>query len=168
MYLLGADEISESIVPSDCFVVYQGHHGDKGAAFADVILPGAAYTEKTGTFVNTEGRTQATRTAVPPPNGAREDWKIIRALSEVLGKTLPYDDINQLRVRMRQISPTLVSSSSLNPVSEPIANLGLDLLSNYPDNASKEGSAYDLAIKDFYLTNSISRSSSTMAKCSQV
>jgi NADH dehydrogenase (ubiquinone) Fe-S protein 1 len=164
--LLGADEINESTVPKNCFVVYQGHHGDQGAAFADVILPGTAYTEKSGTFINTEGRTQSTRAAVPPPNGAREDWQIIRALSEVLGKPLPYDDIDQLRTRMRQVSPTLVSTNVLNPVSQPLFSLGLDFLSNYPE--SKDSSEYQLAIKDFYLTNSISRASSTMAKCSQV
>lgn len=164
--MLGADAINDSAVPKDCFVVYQGHHGDQGAALADVILPGTAYTEKSGTFINTEGRTQSTRAAVPPPSGAREDWQIIRALSEVVGKTLPYDDIDQLRTRMRQVSPTLVSTNILNSVSQPISALGLDLLSKYPE--SKESSEYQLAIKDFYLTNPISRASSTMAKCSQV
>ncbi len=85
--MLGADEnaISRSDLPSDAFVVYQGHHGDVGAEIADVVLPGAAYTEKSATYVNTEGRAQQTQFVVAPPGKAREDWKIIRALSQVNG-----------------------------------------------------------------------------------
>lgn len=85
LFLLGAElsNVQRQQLPSDCIVIYQGHHGDHGSAMADVILPGVAYTEKTSTFVNTEGRTQMTRSAVTPPGLAREDWKIIRALSEV-------------------------------------------------------------------------------------
>ena len=84
------------------FVVYQGHHGDAGAQRADVILPGAAYTEKSGTYVNTEGRVQRGFRAVYPPGDAREDWAILRAFSAVIGKTLPYDTIEALRARMEQ------------------------------------------------------------------
>ena len=93
LYLLGADEgvIKRSDLSEECCVVYQGHHGDKGVYLAVIILPGAAYTEKTATYVNTEGRSQQTKVAVTPPGMAREDWKIIRALSEISGYTLPYD-----------------------------------------------------------------------------
>lgn len=84
LYLLDADEecISRADLPTDCFVVYQGHHGDKGADIADVVLPGSAYTEKQATYVNTEGRAQQTFLAITAPGVGREDWKIIRALSE--------------------------------------------------------------------------------------
>lgn len=87
MFLLGADGgvVKRDQLPKDCFVVYIGHHGDAGATMADAVLPGAAYTEKQATYVNTEGRAQQTLVAVTPPGLAREDWKILRALSEVLG-----------------------------------------------------------------------------------
>lgn len=90
LYLLGADEgaVTRENLPNDCVVVYQGHHGDHGASIADVVLPGGAYTEKQGTYVNTEGRAQRTSPAVVPPGLAREDWKIIRALSEVSSSDL--------------------------------------------------------------------------------
>ncbi len=86
LYILDADEgaLARSDLDKNAFVIYQGHHGDRGAEMADVILPGAAYTEKTATYINTEGRAQQTRIAVSPPVNAREDWKIIRALSEVI------------------------------------------------------------------------------------
>lgn len=107
MYLLDADEgaITRNELDKDAFVIYQGHHGDKGAEMADVILPGAAYTEKDATYINTEGRAQLTRLAVSAPANAREDWKIIRALSEIVGVPLPYNDIKSVRDRLSQISP---------------------------------------------------------------
>lgn len=110
MFLLGADSgaISKESIPKDCFVVYMGHHGDVGATLAHAILPGAAYTEKQGTYVNTEGRAQQTLAAITPPGLAREDWKIIRALSEVVGNALPYDNLDELRDRMEDIAPHLV------------------------------------------------------------
>jgi NADH dehydrogenase (ubiquinone) Fe-S protein 1 len=163
---LGADEVGAADIPKDAFVVYQGHHGDHGAYYADVILPGAAYTEKTATYVNTEGRAQTTRAAVSPPPGAREDWKIIRALSEVVGKPLPYDEVDQLRGRMAQVSPTLVELDIIESTPSPIAQAGLDAFAKSSKSLTNE--PFSLGIKDFYLTNSISRASSTMAKCSQV
>uniref|UniRef100_A0A6P4FST2 NADH-ubiquinone oxidoreductase 75 kDa subunit, mitochondrial-like n=1 Tax=Drosophila rhopaloa TaxID=1041015 RepID=A0A6P4FST2_DRORH len=96
LWLLGADEFSVNAISPETFVIYQGHHGDAGAARADVILPGSAYTEKSGTWVNTEGRIQRSFQAVFPPGEAKEDWKIIRAASEVLGAKLPYDTIEAL------------------------------------------------------------------------
>lgn len=89
------------------FKLLLGHHGDQGANIADAILPGAAYTEKQATYVNTEGRAQQTLVAVSPPGRAREDWKIIRALSEIVGAKLPYDNLNQIRDRLDEIAPHL-------------------------------------------------------------
>lgn len=86
-----------------------GHHGDAGAAIADLILPGAAYTEKQATYVNTEGRAQQTLLAVNPPGLAREDWKVLRAVSEVVGAPLPYDNLDEIRARINQISPHLTN-----------------------------------------------------------
>merc|ERR1719383_404171 len=109
LWLLGADAgaLSREDLPEDCYVIYQGHHGDSGAAMADCILPGAAYTEKQGTYVNTEGRAQQTFPALAPPGMARVDWKIIRVVSEVIGETLPYDTIQQIRGRLAEVSPNL-------------------------------------------------------------
>src|SRR5262249_50981789 len=113
-YILGADEIAGSHFGS-AFVIYQGHHGDAGAHRADVILPGAAYTEKNATYVNTEGRVQQTALAASPPGDAREDWTIIRALSEALGKRLSYDNIGQLRRRLFEISPRFQRLDAVEP-----------------------------------------------------
>ena len=102
------------------FVIYLGHQGDAGAHRADVILPGAAYTEKNATYVNTEGRAQMARVAVFPPGDAREDWKIIRALAETLGKTLPYDSLGQVRRRLAEAAPAFRAIDSVTPA-EPVA-----------------------------------------------
>ena len=106
LFLLGADEIDCAAL-GDAFVIYQGHHGDRGAARADVVLPGAAYTEKNATYVNTEGRPQRARLAVFPPGDAKEDWKILRALSQALGRTVPLDSLAEVRARMIEIAPQL-------------------------------------------------------------
>lgn len=115
LFLLGADSgaLTKENIPKDCFVIYLGHHGDHGASLAHAILPGAAYTEKQATYVNTEGRAQQTLVAVTPPGLAREDWKIIRALSEVVGAKLPYDTLDELRNRMEDIAPHLVRYGNL-------------------------------------------------------
>jgi NADH dehydrogenase (ubiquinone) Fe-S protein 1 len=162
LYLLGADEISKSVVPQNAFVVYQGHHGDAGAQLADVILPGAAYTEKTAIYVNTEGRPQQTTAAVAPPENAREDWKIIRALSEFMNLTLPYDSFVDIRYRVKQIAPHLVELGAIQD-----GFLEENALEMLPcdEQASLNGS-FNLPIKDYYLTDVISRNSPTMAKCS--
>ncbi|KAJ3213341.1 NADH dehydrogenase (ubiquinone) 78K chain precursor, 5-prime end [Dinochytrium kinnereticum] len=163
VYLLNADEVSGSDLPKDAFVVYQGHHGDNGAYFADVILPGAAYTEKSATYVNTEGRAQVTRAAVAPPGAAREDWKIVRAIAEVSGVSLPYEEISELRFRMGEISPSLLSYDGVEPSS--FNEFGVDNL--VAGNLRVEPTPFNLVIQDFYMTDPISRASSTMAKCSQ-
>ncbi|XP_076094423.1 NADH-ubiquinone oxidoreductase 75 kDa subunit, mitochondrial-like isoform X1 [Mytilus galloprovincialis] len=168
LYLLGADNgtITREDIPKDCFVIYQGHHGDKGAAMADVILPGAAYTEKEGTYVNTEGRAQEARLAVSPPGLARSDWKIIRALSEVIGVTLPYDKLEEIRSRLTEVSPNLTQYEKVEEAnyfnqSQQLANLLKASLDSKPLTVNQ------VQLKDFYMTDSISRASQTMAKCVQ-
>lgn len=155
IWLLGADEITANDIPSGAFVVYQGHHGDRGAQFADVILPGAAYTEKNGTYLNTEGRVQMTRAATSLPGAARDDWKIIRAASEYLGTPLPYDDIEQLRDRMEEISPVLRRYDLVEGTS--LATLGKVQLVDQNKGAKPTGKAFTKVIEDFYFTDAISR-----------
>jgi len=167
LYLLNADDLNSSNIPQDAFVVYQGHHGDNGASYANVVLPGAAYTEKSGTYVNTEGRTQVTRAAVAPPGAAREDWKIIRAISEVIGKTLPYDHLIELRERLAEISPSFASYDMVEL--KGFSKIGLAQLLENKDNESSKTSnqkLFTVPIQDYYFTDPISRASRTMAKCS--
>ncbi|KAG6873842.1 hypothetical protein C0995_010454 [Termitomyces sp. Mi166 len=170
IYLLNADDLPSSSIPPSAFVVYQGHHGDAGAALADVVLPGAAYTEKAGTWVNTEGRAQVGRAAVPPPGAAREDWKVIRALSEVLGIPLPYDDILDVRDRLWELAPSLVRYDVTECVSPEVALLGLDGLSKKRKGevGKKIGEAvFRKPIDNFYQTDVVSRASKTMAECTR-
>jgi NADH-quinone oxidoreductase subunit G len=157
LYLLGADEIDTRDL-GQVFVVYQGHHGDRGAANADVVLPGAAYTEKDGTYVNTEGRVQLARRAVFPPGEAREDWKIVRALSAAVGRRLPFDALRDLRRQMWEKHPVLAETEVATRAAwgtfgeaGPVADLPFE----YP-------------IDDFYRTDPISRASLTMAQCSEL
>ncbi|MCJ1276092.1 NADH dehydrogenase (ubiquinone) 78K chain precursor, 5-prime end [Puttea exsequens] len=164
IWLLGADEIQESEIPQGAFVVYQGHHGDKGAQLADIILPGAAYTEKNVTYVNTEGRVQMTRAATSMPGAARDDWKILRAASEYLGAPLPYDDIEALRDRMEEICPTLRRYDIVEGTGIP--QLSKVQLVDQNKGSKPSGELLKNPIKDFFLTDSISRSSPTMARCS--
>jgi len=154
VYLLGADEIDMAPL-KNAFVVYQGHHGDAGAAQADVVLPGAAYTEKPGTYVNTEGRVQRAFRAAFPPGDAREDWAIIRALSERLGKPLAYDSLEQLRARLVAVAPTFGDLDA-----RPQAAWG-----DFGAAGDMEVQPFAPAINDFYLTNAVSRASETMHSC---
>jgi NADH-quinone oxidoreductase subunit G len=158
LFLLGADEI-ELPPQGPCFVVYQGSHGDSGAHRADVILPGAAFTEKAITYVNTEGRPQMARRATFPPGEAREDWAILRALSEALGATQPWNSLAELRRAMYEKAPHL---ARLDQVAKADAS-GLEALAG---GGAMSGQAFASPIKDFYLTNPIARASRTMAECS--
>ncbi len=154
VYLLGADEIDMDRL-GNAFVIYQGHHGDKGAHRADVILPGAAYTEKDGIYVNTEGRPQLAKQATFPPGEAREDWKIIRALSETVGKTLPYDTLTQLRARLIEACPVIGAMGRLTKAEwKPFGHAGQVAVQ-----------PFEPVIANFYMTDPISRVSPTMAKC---
>ncbi|KAJ3510326.1 hypothetical protein NLJ89_g4741 [Agrocybe chaxingu] len=167
IYLLNADEVDPKSIPQDAFVVYQGHHGDLGAQLADVCLPAAAYTEKSTTWVNTEGRAQMGRAAVPPPGAAREDWKIVRALSEVVGSPLPYDDVLELRDRLWEISPTLVRYDVTEPISADVALAGLKTLATQTAGAKATNTPLRKPIENFYQTDPISRASVTMAQCTR-
>ncbi|HEY1604431.1 MAG TPA: NADH-quinone oxidoreductase subunit NuoG [Allosphingosinicella sp.] len=155
LFLLGVDETDISAF-GDTFTIYVGTHGDHGVRHADVILPGAAYTEKHGTYVNLEGRVQVSEFAVHPPGEARVDWTIFRALSDVLGKTLPFDDLSQLRAAIAAEVPRL-------------GTLGLsevDPLPVFKGKAPRLSGGIAYPIEDFYLTNPIARSSPTLQRCS--
>jgi NADH-quinone oxidoreductase subunit G len=159
VFLLGADEVE---VAPGAFVVYIGTHGDSGAHRADVILPGAAYSEKSGIYVNTEGRVQMAARASFPPGEAREDWAILRALSDVLGHRLPYDSLLQLRAAMFKAHPHLQRIGQIAAAdAADIAKLAK--LGGAPDKA-----AFALPVDDYYLTNPIARASAVMAECSVI
>jgi len=155
IWLLGADNFNEAEIPKDAFVIYQGHHGDAGAQVADVVLPGATYTEKSGTYLNTEGRCQITRAAVSMPGAARDDWKIIRAVSEYVGQPLPYDDIEALRDHMEEISPVLRCYDLVEPSS--LGSLSKVQLVDQNKGAKASGAPLKKPIQDFYFTDVISR-----------
>jgi len=157
VFNLGADEIA---IEPGAFVVYIGTHGDKGAHRADVILPGAAYTEKFGLYVNTEGRVQEALRAAFPPGDAREDWAILRALSGALGSPLPFDSLQQLRAKLGEAHPHLRKLDRIEPGSAS----DLEAVALQPATAWKDD--FVSAIADFYLTNPIARASATMAECS--
>ena len=154
VFLLGADEIDMAAL-GQAFVIYQGHHGDAGAHRADVILPGAAYTEKNGTYVNTEGRVQLGRLAGFPPGDAREDWTILRALSEPLGKRLPYDNLGALRQRLVQT----------NPVFGAVDQIAAADWGDFGQAGNLEAAPFVSPVGNFYMTDPISRASETMAAC---
>jgi NADH-quinone oxidoreductase subunit G len=159
VYLLGADEIDMERL-GDAFVIYQGSHGDAGAHRADVILPGAAYTEKDGTYVNTEGRAQMTGRAIFPPGEAREDWRILRALSAVLGQPLPFDSLQALRARMYAACPSL----ALLDLVEPADSGAIEKLAAQPAKPAKD--RFGPSISDYFLSNPVARASSIMASLS--
>ncbi|MEM1382020.1 MAG: molybdopterin-dependent oxidoreductase [Pseudomonadota bacterium] len=154
IYNLGADEMA---MPDGAFVVYHGHHGDRGAHRADVILPGAAYAEQSGTFVNTEGRVQIANRAGFPPGDAREDWAILRALSDKLGKRLPYDTLAALRADLYQAHPGMAAIDGF--LEGQIA-------------PAREGVTHPVPfapmVADHYLVNPIARASETLAECAKL
>jgi NADH-quinone oxidoreductase subunit G len=149
-------------VPVGTFVVYIGTHGDRGAHRADVILPGAAYPEKSGLYVNTEGRVQMAARAAFPPGDAREDWAILRALSDVVGHKLPYDSLGQLRAALFAAHPHLQRIDTIaagDPADiDKLAGLG----------GTTDRAPLHTAVEDFYLTNPIARASAVMAECSAI
>ncbi len=159
LFLLGADEL-DLTKAGKAFVVYVGTHGDAGAHRADVILPAAAYTEKSGTYVNTEGRVQQTNRAGFAPGDAREDWAIIRALSDVLGKRLPFDSLAQLRAKLYGEHPHLADIDEIAPGTEAHIAAAAAI------GGSVSNAAFASPVKDFYLTNPIARASAVMAECS--
>ena len=154
VYLLGADELATARL-GRAFVVYQGHHGDAGAHRADVVLPGAAYTEKDATYVNLEGRVQRAWFACKPPGDAREDWAILRALSEVLGRTLPVNSLDDVRRRLAHANPVLGEPNGIVKA----------VWDNFGAPGVIENKPFETAIENFYLTDPICRASVTMAQC---
>jgi NADH-quinone oxidoreductase subunit G len=157
VWLLGADEIDTSRL-GRALVVYQGHHGDAGAHRADVILPGAAYTEKDGTWVNTEGRVQLGRRAGFPPGDAREDWTILRAFSEAIGRRLPYDDLVQLRARMAELAPSFATLDEAAP----------GAWGEFGTPGAMASQPFQSPVRDFFLANPICRASAVMAELSEL
>jgi len=177
VFLLNSDDYDESLVPDGAFVIYQGHHGERGAARADVVLPGSAFTEKDATFVSTTGVAQRTRAAVPRVGDAREDWRIVRALSEMAGAPLPYDDAAAMRQRLAEIAPHLAAAvrgavPEASPA--PVAGLAAAVASavagtgaGKKKTTTKFSSAPlmpRLGPLDFHQTDVISRTSVVMAK----
>jgi NADH-quinone oxidoreductase subunit G len=159
LFSLGADEIK---MPDGAFVVYIGTHGDRGAHRADVILPGAAYTEKSGIYVNTEGRVQMANRAAFPPGDAREDWAIVRALSDVLGSKLPYDSLSVLRQAMFKATPHLMRIDRIE------AGEASAIKTFAGKGGRVEKTPLQSPVEDFYLTNPIARASAVMAECSRL
>jgi len=157
LFLLGADEIE---VAPGAFVIYLGTHGDRGAHRADVILPGAAYPEKSGIYVNTEGRVQIATRASFAPGDAREDWAILRALSDLLGAKLPYDSLAQLRAALFKAHPHLQRTDTIVPA-DPA-----DIRKLAARGGTADKAPFRAAVSDFYLTNPIARASAVMAECS--
>jgi NADH-quinone oxidoreductase subunit G len=157
VYLLGADEIDRNRL-GKAFVIYQGHHGDRGASRANVIFPGAAYTEKDATYVNTEGREQRGRRAVFPPGDAREDWRILRAFSEALGHPLPYNTLAELRKRLSAVNPVFAAVDQIVPAAW--GDFGIE--------GPMASTPFVYPIADFYRTDPIGRASPTMAECARV
>lgn len=157
LYLLGVDEIDMTNL-KDTFIVYQGHHGDVGAHHANVILPGAAYTEKTAIYVNTEGRPQYVNQAIQPPGDAKEDWKIIRALSERLGKTLPFETQQDVWLRMASENSVFCEIGKIKPSS-------WENLSDDQQKPKLSKNSIKPVIDNFYMTDVITRHSLTMATC---
>lgn len=160
LFLLGADEFGAQHLGPNSFVVYIGSHGDTGAHRADVILPGATYAEKSGTYVNTEGRVQLGNRAAFPPGEAREDWAVLRALSEALGRRLPFDSLAQLRARLYAAHPEFAAIDTI-PAADPEAIASLASLGGIV-----RPEPFLPVIADFYLTNPIARASKVMAECS--
>ncbi|MBN8979699.1 MAG: NADH-quinone oxidoreductase subunit G [Rhizobiales bacterium] len=158
LFSLGADEVK---YPDGTFVVYIGTHGDRGAHRADVILPGAAYTEKSGIFVNTEGRVQIADRANFPPGDAREDWAILRALSEALTKKLPYDSQAQLRQAIFKAVPHLLRV-------DQIERGDSGAIKALASSSAADKAPFKSAVEDYYLTNPIARASAVMAECSRL
>ncbi|MSO71689.1 MAG: NADH-quinone oxidoreductase subunit G [Alphaproteobacteria bacterium] len=157
VFLLGADEIDMAKL-GRAFVVYLGHHGDAGATRADVVLPGAAYTEKNATYVNTEGRVQFARRAVHPPGDAREDWTILRALSDALGRSIDMSSLGDARRRLVAVNPIFDRAGAIVPA--PWGDFGTE--------GKLDPAPFVTAIPDYYLTDPIGRASPTMAECSRI
>lgn len=161
VFLLGADNFDHSDIPEDAFVIYMGTTGDEGAYYADLILPATSYLEKQGTYVNMDGRVQQTRMAATAPGFARDDWMVLRALSEEMGTPLQYDSLDEVRTRLAELAPHLVKYDHI----EASGFERLALQDNGERNLNK--SILTDAVDNFYMTDSISRNSHIMARCTR-
>lgn len=161
VFLLGADNFRHEDIPSDAFVIYLGHTGDEGVYYADLILPSSSYLEKMGTFVNLDGRVQTTRVAGTAPGFSRDDWQILRALSEELSCPLPYDSLDEVRTRLAEYAPHLVRYDA-------IENSGFARLAHQSKGSTQlSRSLLTDAVDNFYMTDPISRNSHVMARCTK-
>ena len=162
VFLLGSDNFRHEDIPEDAFVIYMGHTGDEGVYYADLILPTASYLEKQGTYVNMDGRVQSTRSAATPPGSSREDWMVLRALSEELGIPLPYDSLDEVRTRLAEIAPHMVKF-------DHIESSGFEELAHSPNeqHTALNKSVLTDTVDNFYMTDSISRNSHIMARCTK-
>lgn len=162
VYLMGADDVDLKDIPDDAFVVYQGHHGDCSVYRANIILPSSAFIEKEGTYANTEGCAQQTLPAVPTVGDARDDWKIIRALSEVAGAQLPYDSLGAIRSRISTVAPNLLSIDEREPATFSTTTMRPDVKQKMSMND------FRTSVENFYMTDAITRASRIMAQCSSM
>jgi len=161
VFLLGADNFRHEDIPEDAFVIYMGTTGDEGVYYADLILPTSSYLEKQGTYVNMDGRVQQTRVAGTPPGFARDDWMVLRALSEELGTPLPYDSLDEVRTRLAELAPHLVKY-------DYIESSGFTHLSQAANGEmAVNNTVFTDAVDNFYMTDSISRNSHIMARCTK-
>jgi len=161
VFLMGADHFRHEDIPEDAYVIYMGTTGDEGVYYADLILPSSSYLEKQATYTNTDGRVQQTRAALGPPGYARDDWMVLRALSEEMGTPLPYDSQDEIRTRLAELAPHLVRYDVIEPVS-------IDQFANKPSGHTKLSRAlFTDTVSNFYMTDAISRNSHIMARCSK-
>jgi|Transcript_36485 NADH dehydrogenase (ubiquinone) Fe-S protein 1 len=161
VFLLGADNFRHEDIPEDAYVIYMGTSGDEGVYYADLILPTSSYLERNGTYVNMDGRVQQTRATITPPGFARDDWMVLRALSEELGTPLPYDSLDEVRTRLAELAPHLVRYDHIEPGSFDRVSL--------MDSGDRKLSKALLsdAVDNFYMTDPISRNSHIMARCTR-
>lgn len=162
VFLLGSDNFRPEDIPEDAYVIYMGHTGDEGVYYADLILPTSSYLEKQGTYVNMEGRVQQTRAAVSSPGQSKDDWMVLRALSEEMGVPLPYDSLDEVRTRIAELAPHLIKYdyTERSSVFEPLAHT--------PNGERKlNNSLLTDPVDNFYMTDAISRNSHVMARCSR-
>lgn len=161
VFLLGADNFRHEDIPEDAYVIYMGHTGDEGVYYADLILPSASYLEKQATYVNVDGRVQTTRSAIAPPGFAKEDWMVLRALSEELGTPLPYDSLDEVRTRLTELCPHMARF-------DVIEETTFDEIAHKPTGETRlNDSLLTDAVDNFYMTDAISRNSHIMARCTR-
>lgn len=161
VYLLGEDDFRHEDIPEDAYVIYQGHTGDEGALYADLILPTSSYLEKVGTYVNVDGRPQRTRAALTSPGFSQDDWMVLRALSEEVGSPLPYDNVEELRTRIATLAPHIVKF-------DHIEGAGFEKLAHAQSgDTSMNGTNLIENVDNFYMTDVVSRNSHIMTRCTR-